>query len=371
MSIGCGDRSHTGTQASTSGPGGSMSVPTQAGRRSLTNDLRCSLRSSSGDVSLAYRPRDQNCWPTGVGFDEIVGDVFGPVQAELGALGRRRHRRRRRARRERRRRGPDHPARGDGRSADRPGGGRCGRRTRHARPRARVVASALPRRVSRAVPRCIGPRRGPQGLPSRCNSHSALALSCSIGAALSGARRCVPSRTRSESRSSVVVARSAESRARALGADAFARSPQDAVDRLRTWSLAALAPLARDRRRYRSSGHSRIAVTASSRPHWKRCRTVKPRSPGSARSWRLLYVVDGALVLDDREVVAEHVAWLRTTGPAHGLARSRWRRPCTRSPPGWTVTSPARATCCATHCEASGALKILGGERAVRNLARP
>ena len=35
---------------------------------------------------------------------------------------------------------------------------------------------------------------------------------------------------------------------------------------------------------------------------------------------RLLYVVDGALVLDDREVVAEHVAWLRTTGPAHGLA---------------------------------------------------
>ncbi len=35
---------------------------------------------------------------------------------------------------------------------------------------------------------------------------------------------------------------------------------------------------------------------------------------------RLLDVVDGALMLDDREVVAEHVAWLRTTAAAHGIA---------------------------------------------------
>ena len=38
----------------------------------------------NGDVSLAYRLATE-LLAHGVGFDEIVGDVFGPVQAELGA----------------------------------------------------------------------------------------------------------------------------------------------------------------------------------------------------------------------------------------------------------------------------------------------
>jgi hypothetical protein len=36
----------------------------------------------------------------------------------------------------------------------------------------------------------------------------------------------------------------------------------------------------------------------------------------------VLQVVEGALLLDEPGVIAEHIQWLRDTGPAHGLPQA-------------------------------------------------
>ena len=275
----------------------------------------------NGDVSLAYRLATE-LLAHGVGFDEIVGDVFGPVQAELGARW----------------------AAGDivvadehaasaavedliirlGATVEAPTGPEvvvsAAERDTHALG-ARVVASALSLDGFRVL--FLGASVPAEDLRDYLEVQQplALALSCSIGAALSGARRCVA--VAHEVGIPVVCGGRAlsESRARALGADAFARSPQDAVDRLRMWSLAAPAPLAPgpppvpEQRSLEDRSHRLIATALEAVPNGEAA-----KSRLGEELARLLYVVDGALVLDDREVVAEHVAWLRTTGPAHGLA---------------------------------------------------
>src|SRR4026209_2320091 len=65
-----------------SGNGGSMSA--DADGTALSNERLSMLAALvSGDVSLAYRLAIE-LLAHGVGFNEIVGDVFGPVQTVLG-----------------------------------------------------------------------------------------------------------------------------------------------------------------------------------------------------------------------------------------------------------------------------------------------
>ena len=176
----------------------------------------------NGDVSLAYRLATE-LLAHGVGFDEIVGDVFGPVQAELGARW----------------------AAGDivvadehaasaavedliirlGATVEAPTGPAvvvaAAERDTHALG-ARVVASALSLDGFRVL--FLGASVPAEDLRDYLEVQQplALALSCSIGAALSGARRCVA--VAHEVGIPVVCGGRAlsESRARALGADAFA-----------------------------------------------------------------------------------------------------------------------------------------------------
>ena len=275
----------------------------------------------NGDVSLAYRLATE-LPAQGVGFDEIVGSVFGPVQAELGARW----------------------AAGDivvadehaasaavedliirlGATVEAPTGpavvvaaaerdthalgARCGRE-----PRSPSTASVCCSSVHRSLPRT-------SGTTSRCSSHSRSRSSCSIGAAISGARRCVA--VAHEVGIPVVCGGRAQ---RVAGAGVRCGRIRALAARrgrpLRTWSLGARVPLAPgpppvpEQRSLEDRSHRLIATALEAVPNGEAA-----KSRLGEELARLLYVVDGALVLDDREVVAEHVAWLRTTGPAHGLA---------------------------------------------------
>lgn len=274
----------------------------------------------SGDVSLAYRLAIE-LLAHGVGFNEIVGDVFGPVQTVLG---------------ERWAAGDivvadEHAASAAvedliirlGATVEAPTGPAvvvaAAERDTHALG-ARVVASALSLDGFRVL--FLGASVPAEDLGEYLEVHQplALALSCSIGAALSGARRSIAAAHEVEVPVVCGGRALSESRARALGADAFARSPQDAIDRLRTWSLAPVPlapgpPPAPEQRSLEDRGHRLIATALETVPNGEAA-----KSRLGEELVRLLYAIDGALVLDDHEIVAEHVAWLRTTGPAHGLA---------------------------------------------------
>jgi methanogenic corrinoid protein MtbC1 len=275
----------------------------------------------NGDVSLAYRLSTE-LLAHGVGFDDLVGDVFGPVQAELGARW----------------------ATGDivvadehaasaavedlivrlGATVETPTGPAvvvtAAERDTHALG-ARVVASALSLDGFRVL--FLGPSLPAEDLGEYLDLHQplALALSCSIAAALSGATRSI---TAAHEVGIPVVcggrALTAE-RALRLGADAFARSPQDAIDRLRVWQLAApeqlafVPPPAPEQLALGDAGHRLIASALEAVPNGE---TAKPLLGEELA--RLLQVIDGALMLAEPEVVGEHIAWLRATGPAHGVS---------------------------------------------------
>ena len=274
----------------------------------------------NGDVSLAYRLSTE-LLAHGVGFDEIVGDVFGPVQTELGARW----------------------AAGDivvadehaasaavedlivrlGATIETPTGPSvvvaAAERDSHALG-ARVVASALSLDGFRVL--FLGASVPAEDLGEYLDLHQplALALSCSIAAALAGARRCVVAAH--DAGVPVVCGGRVVTAERALrlGADAFARSPQDAIDRLRVWQLAAPAPLASvpppapEQRALDDRGHRLIATALEAVP-----RGEAAKSRLGEELARLLQVIDGALVLEEPELVGEHVAWLRAIGHAHGV----------------------------------------------------
>jgi methanogenic corrinoid protein MtbC1 len=275
----------------------------------------------SGDVALAYRLATE-LLAHGVGFDDIVGDVFGPVQVELGARW----------------------AAGDivvadehaasaavedlivrlGETVEAPTGPpvvvATAERDTHGLG-ARVVASALSLDGFRVL--FLGASVPAEDLGEYLDLHQplALALSCSIAAALSGAARCV---TAAHDAGVPVVAGGralTPSRARTLGADAFAGTPQDAVDRLRMWELDAPEPLATvpavapEQRLLEARRHRLLATALEALPN-----DHAATSPVGDELTRLLHVVDGALLLDEPQLVAEQVGWLRATGPAHGIA---------------------------------------------------
>ena len=219
----------------------------------------------NGDVSLAYRLATE-LLAHGVGFDEIVGDVFGPVQTELGAR-------------------PwaagdivvadEHAASAAvedliirlGATVEAPTGPAvvvaAAERDTHALG-ARWFASLLSLDGFRVL--FLGASVPAEDLRDYLEAQQPLGSlsSRSIGAAISARGDALLLRTMSESRSSVVVVR-------LVSRGAGVRCGRIPRARRKTRSTASGCGRSRhprhsprDRRRYRSSGHSRIAVTASS-----------------------------------------------------------------------------------------------------------
>lgn len=187
---------------------------------------------------------------------------------------------------------------------------------------ARVVASSLLLEGYRVM--FLGASVPPRDLTEFLEMQDplALALSCSIPAALAAAARSVDAAH--ELGIPVLGGGSAlttDARARALGFDARASTPRHAVDILRRWEQAIPDPLER---------------APSVRAGWESIVTLGPELtataiqahpmsaiPGMAlhdELLRVFRVLESALTVSDPGLAAEHVDWLRTSGPAHGFA---------------------------------------------------
>jgi hypothetical protein len=107
-------------------------------------------------------------------------------------------------------------------------------------------------------------------------------------------------------------------RAHRLGADAYARSPGDAVARVREWESSPPASLRSVPAPVPESGplaDSRARLVAAA----VEGADVDGRADLADELRRVLLVVDAALLLDEAVLLREHVQWLRATGPLHGI----------------------------------------------------
>jgi methanogenic corrinoid protein MtbC1 len=112
-----------------------------------------------------------------------------------------------------------------------------------------------------------------------------------------------------------------DDRATRLGLDALARLPGDAVHVLRAWEVARPDPL--------GTAPGPIPETAAfaQRSHALVGAAIGAGTTGDGAALvlgdelrRVLQVVQGALLLGEPTVIAEHVEWLRATAPSHGIA---------------------------------------------------
>ncbi len=276
----------------------------------------------NGDVPLAYRLAIE-LLAHGVPFDDIVGDVLSPVQEELGRRW----------------------AAGDLGIADEHAASaavddllvRLGATAESPRGPAVVVASAehdvhaLGGRVVASALALEGYRVMFLGasVPAadltdflELQQPLALALSCSIPAALVGAARSVAA---AHERAIPVVgggrALATHERATRLGVDALARVPRDAVQILRTWEQSPPGHLANAPRpipehpafAYRSHAVVAAAIEAAANGD-------TTASFLADELQRVLQVVESSLVVEEPALIEEHVQWLRDTGLAHGFA---------------------------------------------------
>lgn len=278
----------------------------------------------NGDVSLAYRLTTEFL-AHGVRFEDIVVNVLGPVQTELGErwaagdLGV----------------ADEHAASAAveelvvrlGVIAEEPTGPTVVVATseldRHALG-ARVVASALALEGFRVL--FLGASVPARDLEGYVDLHQplALVLSCSMPAALVGVTRSVAA----AHRVGVPVvgggrALTTERRARRLGIDAYARVPSGAVDHLKAWEVSPpdqLAPLPEPVPEQRDlAGWSLRLISAALDATAK----GNGRRDGLADELaRVLQTVEAALLLDEPDLVGEHIEWLRNTGPVHDLPRA-------------------------------------------------
>jgi hypothetical protein len=111
-----------------------------------------------------------------------------------------------------------------------------------------------------------------------------------------------------------------EQRALRLGIDAFARFPMDAVERLEAWDVSPPAHLAAepepvDEQLGLADRSQRLILTALNAAESGETR----RDSLFEELRRVLQVLEGALLLDDPDMLDEHIRWLRDAGPAHGL----------------------------------------------------
>jgi len=276
-----------------------------------------------GDVALAYRIAVE-LLAHGVPFDDIVIDVLSPVQAELGRrwaagdLGI----------------ADEHAASAAvddllvrlGATAESPSGPAVVVATAEHDAHAlggRVVASALALEGYRVM--FLGASLPATDLADFLDLHHpfALALSCSIPSALVGAARAIDA---SHALAIPVVgggrALPTHERAIRLGFDALARVPGDAVKILRAWELtppgalnAAPGPIP-ERVAFASRSHALVAAAMAAT-------TVGDATPALAEEMqRVLQVVESALLVEEPALIEDHVAWLRETGPAHGINRA-------------------------------------------------
>ena len=276
----------------------------------------------NGDTSLAYRLAT-DCLANGVGFDRIVDHILQPVQAEVGRrwadgeLGI----------------ADEHASTAAieellirlAATAQEPEGPTVvitsAEKDTHALG-ARAVASALALDGFRAV--FIGPSMPATELHHflEVQQPAALALSCSLPSALAGA---AASASVAHAVSIPVVggggAIIGADRAARLGFDAFAGSPHDAVECLRTWAVTPpdrlrLSPEpVPEGRALARRGPTLIAGAIDAANDGG-----DPHATAFEELTRVLQVVESALLLDEPDLVSEHLHWLRDTGPAHGFA---------------------------------------------------
>jgi methanogenic corrinoid protein MtbC1 len=275
-----------------------------------------------GDVPLAYRLALE-LLGYGVPFDDIVIDVLAPVQAELGrrwALGDLGV-------------ADEHAASATvedllvrlGATAEPPGGPAVvivsPEHDAHALG-GRVVASALALEGFRVLFLGASVPATHLGDFLEMQQPFALALSCSVPAALVGAARSVG--VAHELRIPVVGGGRAlptADRASRVGIDALAHVPGDAVRILRSWELSppdrlavAPGPVAEHAALLRLR-HSLIAGAIDATSH------AQSTTAGLVEELqRVLQVLESAVLLQEPALVAEHVQWLHETGPVHGFA---------------------------------------------------
>jgi len=293
--------------------------------RPATGDERLAMLAAlvNGDVTLAYRLATE-LLAQGVPFDDIVVDVLSPVQRELGRrwaagdLGV----------------ADEHAASAAvddllvrlGATAEAPSGSSVVVATAEHDAHAlggRVVASALALEGFRVL--FLGASVPADDLADFLDLQQplALALSCSMSAALAGAARSVAAAH--EVGVPVIGGGRAlptEERAARLGLDALARAPREAVDILRAWELAhpdrlVVAPdpipehgaLARRR-------HTLVATVIEESANGEEAALAEELV-------RVVQVVEGALLLGESDLIDEQVDWLHHTAAAHGSSPAR------------------------------------------------
>ena len=296
-------------------------MSTEAARRAKDDERLAMLAALvNGDVPLAYRIA-VGLLANGVPFDDIVIDVLSPVQAELGRrwatgdLGI----------------ADEHAASAAvddllvrlGATAESPDGPAVvvasAEHDAHALG-GRVVASALALEGYRVA--FLGASVPATDLADFLDTQQpfALVLSCSIPTALVGVARSVAAAH--ELGIPVVGGGRAlltRRRATRLGFDALALIPGDAVEILRTWKESRPVELAPapapvpERGAFASHGHALVAAAIPAS-------TVGDTAPALADELqRVLQVVESSLLVEEPELIEEHVRWLRDTGPAHGF----------------------------------------------------
>lgn len=188
---------------------------------------------------------------------------------------------------------------------------------------ARVVATALALDGFRVV--FLGASVPAADLGEMAETHEplAVALSCSVVAALADAAETV--RAAHDAGVAVVAGGRAleAARARRLGVDAFVASVDDAVAQLHAWEVEPppqLAPTPDARPEHAALADAAPLLIAES---------LHALDPAPARRDRLadelvraIRVVESALLVDESALVDEYVAWLRATGPVYGFDRA-------------------------------------------------
>jgi methanogenic corrinoid protein MtbC1 len=274
-----------------------------------------------GDVPVAYKLATE-LLDDGVPFDALMAAVFAPVQAELGQrwadgdLGI----------------AEEHAASAAvdelvirlGATAEAAAGPAVVVTTAEGDSHAlgaRIVATALSLADFRVT--FLGASLPAPSLQDYLQLHrpAAVALGCSLPAALAGAARSVAA---AHAEGIPVLAGGpavpTPQRAARLGADAHAGAPAEAVDRLRAWASSppvsfpegpASGPEAA---RLSDRGPALVAGAVERLPEGAGART-----PLADELRNVLLVLEGALLLDEPEILAEHLGWLRATGPVHGV----------------------------------------------------
>ena len=275
----------------------------------------------NGDTALAFRVA-QDCLSDGVAFDRIVDHVLQPVQDTLGhrwaegELGI----------------ADEHAATAAieellvklGATAEPPSG-----------PTVVVVSapgdthSLGVRAVSGALalegyrPLVLGTSVPASELGEFLEFHQpfARALGCSIPAALPGAADA----TRAAHGAGVLVLGGGRAlrdgtRAARLGMDAFALTPGEAVKQLRAWEVSrperltpAVEPVP-EHDRLLERAPALIAAALDGLP------LAPSRVAIGDEITRLLAIVEAAILLEEPEMIDEHLSWLRDTSAAHGIA---------------------------------------------------